>query len=137
MNKSQLLNKQREEKRGAPETGQVWAAQVEELTAENTTQQSNMGRGMLDILYKKLLTATEIEYVYSRAAIIQVNHLGNLLSEAVQSSSQRDSEHGEPDTNCVTLMLPRDPKHDISINLLVGQKAGFRIIDTLKLQPLW
>lgn len=65
------------------------------------------------IIHKALLTTSteEIQYMFSKAPISQIPLLGNLLSDAVQTSHHWRMERslGEPTTDCLTTMIPKDP----------------------------
>ncbi|KAH1297215.1 hypothetical protein KXW28_009155 [Aspergillus fumigatus] len=80
-----------------------------------------------------------IQYMYSKAPTERVALLGDLLSEAVQSSRQWQMERSleETTTDCITTLVPKNPSQDISITLWVGQEAGLRMNDVFRLVPKW
>lgn len=82
---------------------------------------------------------TDIQYMYSKAPTERVALLGDLLSEAVQSSRQWQMERSleETTTDCITTLVPKNPSQDISITLWVGQEAGLRMNDVFRLVPKW
>jgi hypothetical protein len=77
--------------------------------------------------------------MFSKAPTSQIPFLGNLLSDAVQTSHQwkMERELAEPTTDCLTTMIPKNPTQDISITLWVGQETGDQMIDIFKLRPTW
>ena len=64
----------------------------------------------------------EIQYMFSKAPTSQIHLLGNLLSDAIQTSHHWRMERslGEPATDCLTTMIPKDPTQDTSVTLWVG-----------------
>lgn len=93
------------------------------------------------IIHKAVLTISteEIQYMFSKAPISQIPLLGNLLSDAVQTSHHWRMERslGEPTTDCLTTMVPKDPTQDISITLWVGAETGDQMTNVFKLGPTW
>jgi len=93
------------------------------------------------IIQKALLTIStlEIQYMFSKAPTNQIPLLGNLLSDAVQTSHHWEMERtlGEEMTDCLTTMIPKDQNQDISITLWVGLEAGLRLNDIFNLRPTW
>jgi len=81
----------------------------------------------------------QIQYMFSNTPTTQISLLGDLLSNAVQTSQQWKAERdrGELTTECLTTLIPKGQNEDISITLWVGQIAGFRMLDLFILQPTW
>ncbi|MCJ1344894.1 hypothetical protein MMC31_003099 [Peltigera leucophlebia] len=79
----------------------------------------------------------EIQYMFSKAPVSKIPLLGSLLSDAVKTSHNWKMERslGEPTTECLTTMIPRDPTQDISMTLWVGPETGGQIIDVFELRP--
>lgn len=77
--------------------------------------------------------------MFSKAQTSQIPLLGDLLSDAVQTSHHWEMERrlGEPTTDCLATMIPKDQNQDISITLWVGQETGFRMRTVFNLQPTW
>ncbi len=90
---------------------------------------------------KALLTISteEIQYMLSKSPISQIPLLGNLLSDAVQTSHHWRMERSleEPTTDCLTTMIPKDPTQDISITLWVGPETGDQMTNIFMLRPTW
>jgi len=72
--------------------------------------------------------------MFSKAPNNQIAFLGNLLSDAVQTSHHWEMERtlGEDTTDCLTTMIPENRNQDISLTLWVGLEAGLRLNDILK-----
>jgi len=77
--------------------------------------------------------------MFSGAPTSHIPLLSTLIPDAIQSSRLWITERqaGEPRTECLTAMIPRDENADISITLWVGQQAGVQLLDSLNLQPMW
>jgi hypothetical protein len=86
-----------------------------------------------DIIY------IEIQYMFSNAPTAQIPLLGELLSDAVQTSQQWKAERkrSESTTECLTTLIPKGQNEDISITLWVGQVVGLELLNDFKLQPTW
>lgn len=77
--------------------------------------------------------------MFSKAPVGLIPLLSDLIPNAVQTSHLWRTERaaGEPRTDCLTTMIPRDENEDISITLWVGQQAGMELLNVLRLQPTW
>lgn len=85
------------------------------------------------------MSTSEIQYMFSKAPNSQIPFLGNLLSDAVQTSHHWEMERTleEDTTDCLTTMIPEDRNQDISLTLWVGLEAGLRLNDIFNLRPTW
>ena len=112
---------------------------VDEGQETITIQTSRREQKSAAIINKASLTISteEIQYMFLKAPISQIPLLGNLLSDAVQTSHHWRMERslGEPTTDCLTTMIPKDPTQDISITLWVGPETGDQMINIFKLRP--
>ena len=81
----------------------------------------------------------EPEFLWSKASVNLIPQLGELIHCAIRSSQQWQMERaaGEETTDCFTTIIPEDTNADISITLLVGQRAGMQLLEVLKLKPTW
>ena len=81
----------------------------------------------------------EPAFTYSEASVDLVPQLGELMYKAIETSQQWKMERaaGEETTDCFTTIIPEDTNADISITLLVGQRAGMQFLEKLKLKPTW
>ena len=113
----------------------------EDVCRLDVSMRQSRGMRMPAIIHKALLTIStkEIQYMFSKAPISQIPLLGNLLSDAVQTSHHWNMERslGEPTTDCLTTMIPKDPTQDISITLWVGPERGDQMTNVFKLGPTW
>lgn len=80
----------------------------------------------------------EIQYMYSKARADEISLLIELLPDAIRSGRQWKIERGlgELTTDCITTLVPKGLA-DMSITLWVGQEAGIRINNKLRLVPTW
>jgi hypothetical protein len=76
--------------------------------------------------------------MFSKAPIDQIHLLGSPFCQAIQSSNQWqiESSRGETTTDCLAALIP-EGQNDISINLIVGRRAGLEMLDLFKLLPTW
>ena len=81
----------------------------------------------------------EPAFTYSKASVDLIPQLGGLMYQAIENSQQWKMERaaGEETTDCFTTIIPEDTNADISITLLVGQRAGMQFLEKLKLKPTW
>ncbi|OCK99258.1 uncharacterized protein K441DRAFT_652650 [Cenococcum geophilum 1.58] len=102
---------------GGTETRQLEMAQTKELAAGD------------------MQTGRQIQYMFSKAPASHIPLLGNLLSNAVQTSKQWEIERrlGELITECLTTLIPEGENKDISITLWVSQREAAQVIDVFKL----
>ena len=120
--------------------------QLEELTVggrqtEEATAQTGRRKQEDLIMYKALLIihTVEIQYMFSKAPTSQISLLGDLLSNAVQTSKQWEIEkrQGETTTECLTTLIPKGENEDISITLWVGRREGLQVLELFKLRRTW
>ncbi|KAI9036305.1 uncharacterized protein KD926_002068 [Aspergillus affinis] len=69
----------------------------------------------------------EPAFTYSKASVDLVPQLGELMYQAIENSQQWKMERaaGEGTTDCFATIIPEDTNADISITLLVGQRAAW------------
>ncbi|KAJ5830858.1 uncharacterized protein N7525_009111 [Penicillium rubens] len=86
-----------------------------------------------------LINGRQPAFTYSEASVDLVPQLGELMYKAIETSQQWKMERaaGEETTDCFTTIIPEDTNADISITLLVGQRAGMQFLEKLKLKPTW
>lgn len=86
-----------------------------------------------------IISTSVIQYMFSKAPTDQIPLLGNLVSDAVQTSHHWEMERtlGEETTDCLTTMIPQDQNQDISITLWVGREAGLQLNNIFNLRPTW
>ncbi|KAJ6019427.1 hypothetical protein N7522_001494 [Penicillium canescens] len=81
----------------------------------------------------------QIQYMHTNAPISHMQKLGDLLANAVRTSSQWKIERSleEATTSCLTIMVPENPAQDISLTLWVGPEAGHHLTRVFNLAPKW
>jgi hypothetical protein len=99
---------------------------------EDVSEQNNANK-------PKAKYITEPAFTYSKASVNLIPQLGPLIYKAIENSQQWKMERaaGEETTDCFATIIPENTNADISITLLVGQRAGMQFLEKLKLKPTW
>lgn len=77
--------------------------------------------------------------MFSKAPIDRIELLRDLLPDAIRTSHHWKLERslGEPTTDCLTEMIPKDPNQDTAVTLWIGPETRYHMIKALNLQPTW
>jgi hypothetical protein len=74
--------------------------------------------------------------VYTNAPVENIPYLGEPIASGIDDGERRRSEIAirATHTDCISVLVPKGVKQDMSVNILIGRELGWKLIDFLELQ---